>query len=64
MMTQFSRFIQTKFLLTQEKNYFLTQKRVEFVETCNHYENNIRTGLDFFLTKEDKKKREKILDKI
>ena len=50
MMTQFSRFSYSK--------------KSGICETCNHYENNIRTGLDFFLTKEDKKKREKILDKI
>jgi hypothetical protein len=53
-----------KILTDARKELFSYSKKSGICETCNHYENNIRTGLDFFLTKEDKKKREKILDKI
>ncbi len=53
-----------KVLTDARKDLFSYSKKSGICETCNHYENNIRTGLDFFLTDEDKKKREKILKHI
>lgn len=53
-----------KILTDARKNLFSYSKKSGICETCNHYENNIRTGPEFFLNEEDKLKREKILKKI
>ena len=55
-----------KVLTDSRKDLFSYSKKSGICETCNHYENNIRTGPEFFLNNkdEDKKKREKILKEI
>ena len=53
-----------KVLTDSRKDLFSYSKKDGICKTCNHYENNIRTGLEFFLNEEDKLKREKILNKI
>ena len=53
-----------KVLTDSRKDLFSYSKKSGICKTCNHYENNIRTGLEFFLNEEDKLKREKILNKI
>lgn len=53
-----------KVLTDARKNLFSYSEKDGICETCNHYENNIRTGPEFFLNEEDKLKREKILNNI
>ena len=53
-----------KVLTDARKDLFSYSKKSGICETCNHYENNIRTGPEFFLEKEDKDKRDKILKKL
>ena len=53
-----------KVLTDSRKDLFSYSKKSGICETCNHYENNIRTGPDFFLNDVDKEKRKKILEKL
>lgn len=53
-----------KALTNARKDLFSYSKKKGICETCNHYENNIRTGLEFFLENEDKEKRDLILKKL
>lgn len=53
-----------KILTDARKDLFSYSKKSGICETCNHYENNIRTGPDFFLNDEDKEKRKKILKSL
>ena len=53
-----------KILTDARKDLFSYSKKSGICETCNHYENNIRTGPDFFLNDKDKEKRKKILNSL
>ena len=53
-----------KILTDARKDLFSYSKKSGICETCNHYENNIRTGIEFFLNDEDKEKRKKILKSL
>lgn len=53
-----------KVLTDARKDLFSYSEKTGICKTCNHYENNIRTGVEFFLNKEDKQKREEILKLI
>ena len=53
-----------KVLTDARKELFSYSKKSGICKTCNHYENNIRTEVEFFLNKEDKPKRDKILKLI
>ena len=50
-----------KVLTNARKELFSYSEKSGICKTCNHYEHNIRTGVEFFLNKEDKLKRDKIL---
>ena len=53
-----------KVLTDARKDLFSYSKKSGICKTCNHYENNFRTGPEFFLEKKDKDKREEILKKL
>ena len=51
-------------LTNARKDLFSYSEKSGICRTCNHYENNIRTGPDFFLNDEDKEKRKNILKNL
>ena len=53
-----------KVLTNARRDLFDYSEKKGFCRTCNHYENNIRTGSEFFLENEDKDKREEILKRL
>jgi hypothetical protein len=54
----------SKTLSRIRKGLFSYSEKSGICKTCNHYEDNFRTDINFFLSKNDKEKRNKILKKI